>query len=103
MTAAEVSLAEDRTSPLGLWMYADSYLDAASCVMTHSRHPHRAPVYFLYAHAIEFALKAYLRSKALPVEAIEAHEHRLSRVNGDNVGLPLCGAANTAPAKREVF
>ena len=78
MTAAEVSLAEDRTSPLGLWMYADSYLDAASCVMTHSRHPHRAPVYFLYAHAIEFALKAYLRSKALPVEAIEAHEHRLS-------------------------
>jgi len=78
MTVAAESLAEDRTSPLGLWMYADSYLDAANCVMAHSRHPHRAPVYFLYAHAVEFALKAYLRSKDLPIQDIEAHEHRLS-------------------------
>src|SRR5581483_4362479 len=78
MTEADPNLTEDRTSPLGLWMYADSYLDAASCVAAHSRHPHREPVYLLYAHAVEFALKAFLRSKGVSVDEIEAHGHRLA-------------------------
>ena len=86
MTEADPSLTEDRTSPLGLWMYADSYLDAASCVAAHSRHPHREPVYLLYAHAVEFALKAFLRSKGASIDEIEAHGHRLD---------PLLGACRT--------
>ena len=78
MTEADPSLAEDRTSPLGLWMYADSYLDAASCVAAHSRHPHREPVYLLYAHAVEFALKAFLRAKGVSIGEIEARGHSLA-------------------------
>lgn len=78
MTEADPTLAEDRTSPLGLWMYADSYLDAASCVSARSRHPHREPVYLLYAHAVEFALKAFLRSTGVSIDQIEAHGHRLA-------------------------
>lgn len=77
MTEADPSLAEDRTSPLGLWMYADSYLDAAGCVAAHSKHPHREPVYLLYAHAVEFGLKAFLRSTGASIDEIEAHGHRL--------------------------
>ena len=77
MTDADPSLAADRTSPLGLWMYADSYLDAAGCVAAHSKHPHREPVYLLYAHAVEFGLKAFLRSTGMPIDEIEAHGHRL--------------------------
>lgn len=77
MSEADPSLTEDRTSPLGLWMYADSYLDAAGCVAAHSKHPHREPVYLLYAHAVEFGLKAFLRSTGVSIDAIEAHGHRL--------------------------
>ncbi len=78
MTEADPSPAEDRTSPLGLWMYADSYLDAAGCVAAHSKHPHREPIYLLYAHAIEFALKAFLRAKGVSIDEIETHGHRLT-------------------------
>lgn len=77
MTDTDVTLAEDRTSSLGLWMYADSYLDAANCVVAHSRHPHREPAYLLYAHAVEFGFKAFLRAQGLSIPEIEAHEHRL--------------------------
>jgi hypothetical protein len=77
MTEIDATMAEDRTAPLGLWMYADSYLDAANCVMAHSRHPHREPVYLLYAHAIEFGFKAFLRAKGLSITEIEAHGHGL--------------------------
>ena len=78
MSVADPNPAEDRTSPLGLWMYADSYLDAATCVVAHSKHPHREPAYLLYAHAVEFALKAFLRSKGVAIDEIESHGHRLA-------------------------
>ncbi|HLG89658.1 MAG TPA: hypothetical protein VKZ79_20955 [Alphaproteobacteria bacterium] len=78
MPEVDPNLADDRTSPLGLWMYADSYLDAASCVAAHAKHPHREPVYLLYAHAVEFALKAFLRAKGVSIDEIETHGHRLA-------------------------
>lgn len=77
MAEIEVNLAEERTSPLGLWMFADSYLDAASCVMAHGKHPHRIPVYFLSGQAIALALKAYLRAENMSIEEIQRTECRL--------------------------
>jgi hypothetical protein len=71
---------DDRTSPLGLWMYADSYLDAANCVLAHSRHPHREPVYLLYGHAIALACKAFLRAAGLPIREIEADDRPLAQL-----------------------
>ena len=85
MTDADPSLAEDRTSPLGLWMYADSYLDAATCVIAHSRHPHREPVYLLYAHAVEVRVKG-----VPPIEkGVSIEEIRSSTISAVGAGRCL--------------
>jgi hypothetical protein len=59
----------ERTSPLGLFNYARSYwrsaeyLHAAKLKLTHPS----APATFLFYHAIELYLKAFLLSQKLPV------------------------------------
>jgi hypothetical protein len=54
---------DERTSATGLWMFAESYRDAANHLVQGCDLRHDAPIYFLYTHAIELALKAYLRAK----------------------------------------
>jgi hypothetical protein len=61
-------------------MYAESYLDAANCVLAHSRHPHREPVYLLYAHTVELACKAFLRAQGQSIAEIEAGDRPLAQL-----------------------
>jgi hypothetical protein len=64
---------EERTTATGLWMFAESYRDAANLLAQRaSELRHQAPIYYLYAHSIELALKAALRAKGVTVEDLSS-------------------------------
>jgi hypothetical protein len=68
---------DERTTALGLFHYAISYWKSAEYLsknklkVTHQD----APVTFLYYHAIELFLKAYLRQKKLTVKELKNISH----------------------------
>jgi hypothetical protein len=63
----------ERTTATGLWMFAESYRDAANLLAQRaSELRHQAPIYYLYAHSIELALKAALRAKGVTVEELSS-------------------------------
>lgn len=60
---------DERTAPIGLFNYADSYWRSAVALAkaeVRATHPH-APICFLYYHSIELYLKAYLRAEGYSV------------------------------------
>lgn len=73
---------DERTNPIGLFNTARSYwqsaeyLNAAKLGVTH---PH-APVTFLYCHAIELYLKAYLRAAGSSLADLKRIGHRVSQL-----------------------
>ena len=67
----------DRTSPLGLYRYADEYRAAAEIVQSQKPGKLIIPIYYLYGHAIELALKAFLRSQGQTVEQLKSLGHDL--------------------------
>lgn len=73
---------EQRTSDIGLFMYAHSYWEAASkledadCSSGHAA----APTRFLYSHAIELFLKSYLRSQLLSLNDVKTMSHNLKKL-----------------------
>jgi hypothetical protein len=73
---------DERTNALGLFNTARSYwrsaehLNAAELKVTH---PH-APVTFLYCHALELYLKAYLRAAGHSVADLKKVGHRVARL-----------------------
>jgi hypothetical protein len=76
---------DDRTSPLGLFNYARSYrgsaehLNASRLEVTHAE----APVTFLFYHAIELYLKAFLRLHGKTVEELrKALGHKVADLAG---------------------
>lgn len=78
-----VETEDDRTTAVGLYHYARSYhdctkvLEAAQVRTTHKD----APVSFLYFHAIELFLKAFLRLHGHTVEELEKRfRHDIKRM-----------------------
>jgi hypothetical protein len=74
--------ADDRTTALGLFNYAQSYRAAADCLLSaelKTTHP-QAPMTFLYYHAIELYLKAHLRSQGLTVAELRQVSHNISKL-----------------------
>jgi hypothetical protein len=71
---------DERTGALGLFNTAQSYwrsaeyLNAANLKVTHPR----APVTFLFYHAIELYLKAFLRDKGLTLAELKRLSHRIA-------------------------
>ena len=71
---------DERTGALGLFNTAQSYwrsaeyLNAANLKVTHPR----APVTFLFYHAIELYLKAFLRDKGLTLAKLKRLSHRIA-------------------------
>ena len=67
----------DRTSALGLWRYAHEFWQAAEAV--HAKFPGKVfvPALYLYSHAVELALKAFLRSQGRTLEQLKALGHNL--------------------------
>jgi hypothetical protein len=74
----------DRQPPLGFLNYAGSFLDAARHLARAAdtgelRLRFDAPVYFLYSHALELTLKAFLRAKGYSAQRLGSREfgHKL--------------------------
>jgi hypothetical protein len=68
---------EERTTATGLWMYADTYRRAAKHLAETADLRFSAPIYFLYSHAIELVLKAYLRAHGATLLDLKSAGHRL--------------------------
>jgi hypothetical protein len=72
---------EDRSSPLGLFNTAESYWQAGMALGTanlRTTHP-SAPISFLYYHAIELYLKAYLKLNGYTSDQLRSRKfgHRI--------------------------
>jgi hypothetical protein len=80
-TAEETARAELST-PLGFFNFAASYRSAADklriCKLR-ATHPH-SPILFIYYHAIELYLKAFLRSEGFTVAELEDIGHKFSKL-----------------------
>lgn len=86
---ARVMTREDRTTDIGLYHYARSYRASADHLRTVDlgvTHP-RAPIQFLYFHAIELYLKSFLRLHGLRVSKLQ------------DIGHKACCLANEAEAR----
>jgi hypothetical protein len=73
---------DDRTTALGLFNYARSYRASADHLLAAKLSvPHaHAPLTYLYYHAIELYLKAYLRSRNQTVEDLKKIGHSISKI-----------------------
>lgn len=83
---------DDRTTALGLLGYAHSYWVCASGINPSSivaSHP-MAPILYLYVHAIELYLKAFLRNAGCSVSEIRGLSHGLKKLDEHAIrrGLP---------------
>jgi HEPN domain-containing protein len=74
---------DERTNPIGLFNYADSYWRSARALeKARVNATHRdAPVCFLYYHAIELYLKAHLRSEGFTVKQLRSKKFGHNAVN----------------------
>lgn len=71
---------EGRTSSIGLWLYAESYFNAAVHLHDFDLR-HDAPKYYLYGHSIELTLKAFLRAYGVGVHDLQrTYGHGLVRL-----------------------
>jgi hypothetical protein len=66
---------EERTNSTGLWFFAESYLNAANQLADGWKLRHSAPIYYLYVHAIELALKAALRARGMTVRELRSKKY----------------------------
>src|SRR3954453_13567874 len=99
--AASTSAAEDaaeqidRSPPIGVFLSGESFFKAAqhlqrACETGELCLRFDTPIYYLYCHALELILKAFLRAKGMPA-------HRLaSRKFGHALGSGLCQAPEIA-------
>lgn len=71
---------DERTSPLGLYNTGRSYWRSAEyLVVAHLDVTHRgAPITFLFCHAIELYLKAFLRASGRNLAALKQSGHRVA-------------------------
>ena len=73
---------EQKTSAFGLWRFSRDYLNAAIAVKQPAQSVQdklkqevSIPAYFLVGHAIELALKAFLRAKGMLVEELRSMQY----------------------------
>lgn len=93
---------DSRTTALGLFNYAHSYWASAVALNYAARevsHPD-APVRFLYYHAVELYLKAFLRMSGASVKDVKDIGHRVVRLYNVAVekGLPQDAETSIAAA-----
>lgn len=105
MTGEPADNALDRRPPIAFLLSAESFLKTA--IHAHQATEARtlklrfdAPIYYLYSHAIELTLKAYLRAKGVAAEELPTHKwgHSLSKLWSGCIerGLVLDSATHDA-------
>jgi HEPN domain len=74
---------DERTTALGLFNYARSYRASADYLLSAKLQvPHaHAPLTFLYYHAVELYLKAYLRVQGYTVAQLKSVSHNVSKLS----------------------
>jgi len=71
---------KDKTNSMGLWTYANNYLDAARVLVSSSdRDLVPTPAYYLICHSIELTLKAYLRGSGEELKRLRKIGHNLNQ------------------------
>lgn len=74
---------DERSSPFGYWNFADSFFKTADVAHNKLIGAIRfsTPIYYLYAHALELSLKAFLRCKGVEVKILkEKFGHDLKKL-----------------------
>jgi len=61
----------ERTTPFGLWRFAEEYLSAAILVGADPAHEISAPRYYLLGHSTELALKAFLLARGVSLDELK--------------------------------
>jgi len=69
----------DRTTSLGLWSYAKDFDEAARIVASKDEQRVSIPAYYLICHAIELALKAFLRGSGATLTDLRQLGHDLNK------------------------
>lgn len=83
---------------LEIWQYGKAYQQAANQLVRVAGELNvTAPIYYLYCHAIELALKGYLRAHGVTLDELKGLRHRLqpllkrARTHGLDQGTPTKG------------
>lgn len=85
---------DEKTTAYGLYCFAHSYWRSAAALRkidVKATHPDD-PVWYLYCHAVELFLKAYLRAKGVSVKALrDKYRHKVSALAeaAEQYGLPF--------------
>ncbi|MEX0696919.1 MAG: hypothetical protein WD014_05820 [Dongiaceae bacterium] len=82
---------DDRTTALGLWTQAKSFASAADFLIDNGwEGPFDHPTYYLLGHAIELALKSFLRAKGKTPHDLWLLRHDLDAALelANSLGLP---------------
>jgi hypothetical protein len=90
--STENSDEDERTTPIGLFNYAESYrLSAIALNEAQVQVPHRyAPISFLYYHSIELYLKSYLRGHGVTNKELrQRHGHKVGTLSDSAQRLGL--------------
>src|SRR3972149_10301169 len=68
---------DDKTTPRGLWTQAKSFASAADFLIGNGwKGPFDHPIYYLLGHAIELALKSFLRAKGKSLDELKGERLR---------------------------
>jgi HEPN domain-containing protein len=67
-------------TPFGIFLLADSYLEAAKLVLSESRVRRKGPSQLLACHASELYLKTFLRSHGQTVKQLRSLNHDISEM-----------------------
>lgn len=71
----------DRTNSMGLWRYASEFSEAGRIVLENSDGTvPPQPAYYLYCHAIELALKAFLRGSGSTLTDLKGSGHDIRKL-----------------------
>lgn len=72
---------EARTTPLGLWSYAKDFSEAADIILEKKGESALfPPLYYLYGHSIELALKAFLRTRGRSLDDLKKLGHDIGKI-----------------------
>jgi HEPN domain-containing protein len=83
------TMIENGATPFGIFLLADSYLQAARDAAGNSRSSTSGPTRLLGYHAAELFLKAYLREQGEQEEALRQYGHDLMQMLDRAVGYGL--------------
>ncbi len=102
----------DRTSPRTFWKYSNEYLEAALVVLPRPesavdklRQKVSIPAYFLTGHAIELALKSFLRARGMAVSELryKPYGHDLVALMAEAKRRKLGGVVKVSRTERKAI